>query len=228
MPRSTDPRNYGPFYDKLVELMDRGEQEIKIPMPGRLAIYHRNNFYAYINAWKHEAKSIPTSKTIDPAAKPRLLEQALRIEDVLRKYLVVIDPEPNPELPKTELRFILRGMDERQADYLQHLDALIAASPGLTQDEVIDKLNPTGFQAVDAAELRDKDSPVAHFFSGVKTVVDEDMTDELADEILHAGPPDRTDMSDLITPDNQAEAPAPSYKDEALKAAKKLRDKELK
>jgi hypothetical protein len=228
MPRSTDPRNYGPFYEKLVELMDRGEQEIKIPMPGRLAIYHRNNFYAYINAWKHKAKSIPTDKAIDPAARPRLLEQAIRIEDVLRKYLVVIDPEPNPELPHTELRFILRGMDERQANYLEHLDALIAASPGLTQDDVRERLAPAGFQAVDPAKLRDKDSPVAHFFSGVQTVVDDDMTDELADEILSAVPTDRTDMSDLITPDNQADDPPPNYQEEALKAAKKLREKELK
>lgn len=227
MPRSTDPRNYGPFYEKLAELMDRGEHEIKIPMSGRLAIYHRNNFYAYINAWKHEAKSIPTNKAIDPAARPRLLEQALRIEDVLRKYLVVIDPEPNPELPNTDLRFILRGMDSRQADYLGHLDALIAASPGLTQDEVKERLSPAAFQAVDPAKLRDKDSPVAHFFDGVKTEVDKDMTDELADEILHSDPVDRTDMSDLITPDNQATPPTSiDYQKEALKAAEKLRDKE--
>ena len=226
MPRSKDPRNYGPFYDKLGELMDRGEQEIKLVMSGRLAIYHRNNFYAYINAWAHKAKSIPTDKTIEQEAKGRLLEQAIRREDVLRKYLIVIDPEPNPELEKVELRFILRGMDERQAEPIKQLDLLIQQSEGLTLEEFKDHLNPTGFKPIDPAKLRDKASPISHFFDGVEVEVDEDMTDELAEEILHTDPIDRTDMNDLIIPSNQGEPPTPNYQDKALRAAEKLRKKE--
>ncbi|MCZ6775240.1 MAG: hypothetical protein O7D34_02145 [Ignavibacteria bacterium] len=227
MPRSKDPRNYGPFYDKLAETMDKGKREIKLTMSGRVAIYHRNNFYAYIDAWKHKAKSIPGDKTIDPSDMPRLLEQAMRIEDVLRRYLVVIDPEANPELPEVELRFILRGMDERQRDGIEQLDAMLADMAQddryLSADEVKERLSPSEFKAIDPARLRDKASPVSHFFGGVKTVVDEDMTEEKADRILSADPPDRTDLTDLITESN-----SPTYREEALKAANKLREKEKK
>lgn len=232
MPRSTDPRNYGPFYDKLAEAMDKGKREIKLKMSGRVAIYHRNNFYAYINAWTHKAKSIPGDKCIDPVDKPRLLEHAIRIEDILRRYLVVIDPEPNPELPNVELRFILRGMDERQVEGIEQLDAMLADMAHddryLSADEFKERLNPAGFNAIDPAKFRDEVSPVSHFFDGIETKVDEDMTDELAEEILQAAPPDRTDLTDLITPSNQADEPAPNYQDQAFKAANKLREKEKK
>ena len=225
MPRSKDPRNYGPFYEKLAETMDKGKREIKLTMSGRVAIYHRNNFYAYIDAWKHKAKSILGDKTIDPGDRLRLLEQAVRIEDVLRRYLVVIDPEANPELPEVELRFILRGMDERQRDGIKQLDAMLADMAQddtyLSADEVQERLNPTKFNAIDPAKLRDKDSPISHFFGGVKTVVDEDMTAEEADRILSSDPPDRTDLTDLITESN-----SPTYRDQALAGANKLRKSE--
>ena len=217
MPRSIDPRNYGPFYDKLGELMDRGEQEIKLTMTGRLAIYHRNNFYAYINAWKHKAKSIPTDKTIPDETRPHVLEAAIRREDVLRKYLVVIDPEPNPDLEKVELRFIVRGMDYRQAEPMEQLDALLERSTGLTLEDMKERLHPSGFQAA----TPQADSPVAHLFDGVEVAVDPTITDEIADTILHSDPPDPTDLTDLVTPSNQ-----PTLREEAMKGAEKLRQTE--
>lgn len=230
MPRSKDPRNYGPFYEKLAEAMDKGKREIKLTMSGRVAIYHRNNFYAYIDAWKCKAKSIPGDKTIPAEDKPRLLEQAIRIEDTLRRYLIVIDPEPNPELPEVELRFILRGMDERQRDGIEQLDAMLKDMAGddkyLSADELSERLNPSAFKAIDTNKMRDQDSPVAHLFSGIKLTADEDMTPELADKILSTDPVDRTDLTDLITENNQAEPSTPNYQELALKAADKLRDKE--
>ena len=227
MPRSIDPRNYGPFYDKLAELMDRGEHEIRLTLPLLTAIYHRNNFYAYINAWKHKAQSIPRDKTIPDDRRAHLLEQAIRREDVLRKYLVVIDELPDM-LDHVELRFIIRGMDERQVEPIKQLEALLEQSKGLSLEDVKTQLSPIDYKTIDPATLRADDSPIAHFFSGVKTEVDPDMTDELADEILHATPVDPTDMSALITPSNQPEPPAPNYQDQVTKDLKKLRDKERK
>lgn len=230
MPRSTDPRNYGPFYDKLAELMDRGQQEIKLTMSGRLAIYHRNNFYAYINAWKHKAKSIPGDKAISSEAKPRLLEQAIRTEDILRRYLIVIDPEPNVELEKVELRFILRGMDDRQREGIEQLNKLIAEATErgeLSSAEILERIQGTSeMHSIDMEAMRGKESPVAHLFAGVTVEPDADMTDEEADAILQALPPDRTDLTDLIIPSNQAGEKPLNLMEEALEAAKKLRAKE--
>ena len=230
MPRSTDPRNYGPFYDKLAELMDRGQQEIKLTMSGRLAIYHRNNFYAFINAWKHKAKSIPGDKAISSEAKPRLLEQAIRTEDILRRYLIVIDPEPNAELEHVELRFILRGMDERQREGIEQLNALIAKATErgeLSSAEILERIQGTPeMRAVDTAAMRGKESPVAHLFGGVVIEPDPDMTDAEADAILHGLPPDRTDLTDLVTPSNQAGEKPLNLMEEALKSSEKLRQKE--
>ncbi len=229
MPRSKDPRNYGPFYDKLAELMDRGQHEIKLTMSGKLAIYHRNNFYAYINAWKCHGRSIPGNKALTPESKIPMLEYAARREDVMRRYLVVIDPEPNPELETVELRFILRGMDERQREGIEQLDSMIAKAEergDLSREEILGKLQGSlAMRPVDTDRMR-ADSPIAHFFAGVKTEVDEDMTDEEADRILKNVPIDRTDMSDLITPSNQGEEQAPDYVEEAMKGAEKLRAKE--
>ena len=230
MPRSKDPRNYGPFYDKLAELMDRGQHEIKLTMSGKLAIYHRNNFYAYINAWKCHAKSIPGDKALAPEDKPRMLEYATRREDVMRRYLIVIDPEPNPELETVQLRFILRGMDERQREGIEQLDLMIAAAEergDLSSDEILQRLQGSmEMRPVDTGKMRGPDSPVAHFFKGVETQVEEDMTDELADQILKEVPVDRSDLTDLITPNNQAEQKPPSYMEQALKGAEKLRKQE--
>ena len=232
MPRSKDPRNYGPFYDKLAELMDRGQHEIKLTMSGKLAIYHRNNFYAYINAWKCHGKSIPGNKALAPESKIKMLEYAARREDVMRRYLVVIDPEPNPELETVQLRFILRGMDERQREGIEQLDVMIAQAEergDLSREEILHKLHGSmAMQPVDTAKMRDTDSPVAHFFGGVKTAADPDMTEEMADEILKGVPVDRTDLSSLITPSNQSEPVAPSYAEQAMKDAEKLRAKEKK
>lgn len=232
MPRSIDPRNYGPFYDKIAELMDKGEQEITLTMPGRLAIYHRNNFYAYVNAWKHKAKSIPTDKTIPNDRREHLLEQALRREDVLRKYLVVVDPDPvankdHMDKADCKLRFVLRGMDKRQVEGIEQLNVLLAKSKGIDFDEFKELLQPTGeLKPIDPSSLRDRDSPVAHLFSGITTKPDPDMTEEMADEILRGVPTDRTDLTDLITESNQGESKAPNYMEEALKGAEKLREKE--
>ncbi|KKN12394.1 hypothetical protein LCGC14_1017050 [marine sediment metagenome] len=231
MPRSKDPRNYGPFYDKLAELMDRGQHEIQLTMSGKLAIYHRNNFYAYINAWKCHGKSIPGNKALTPESKIKMLEYASRREDVMRRYLVVIDPEPNPELETVQLRFILRGMDERQREGIEQLDIMIAKAEergDLSRDEILRRLQGQPMQAVDTAKMRDADSPVAHFFGGVKTAVDPDMTEEMADEILKGVPIDRTDLTDLITPSIQVDEPTPDYMEEALKSSKKLRAQEKK
>lgn len=229
MPRSKDPRNYGPFYDKLAELMDRGQHEIQLTMSGKLAIYHRNNFYAYINAWKCHGKSIPGNKALTPESKIKMLEYAARREDVMRRYLVVIDPEPNPELETVKLRFILRGMDERQREGIEQLDLMITAAEergDLSREEILRKLTKVEMQAIDTSKMHELDSPIAHFFGGVKTAADEDMTDEEADAILKGAPPDRTDMTDLITPSNQGEQDSPDYMEEAIKGAKKLRAKE--
>jgi hypothetical protein len=235
MPRSRDPRNYGQFYEKLALLMDKGERDIRLQFTSKIAIYHRNNFYAYINAWKHRAEGIPRSKVIEAEKKPHLLELAIRREDVLRRYLVRITPDPNHNdlHPDTlvELRFVLRELDERAVEGIEQLDKLLDKATGQSYDEMLSALRrgPAPISNVDIEKkMRAKDSPVAHFFGGVDTKVDDDMTDELADEILHADPPDRTDMTDLITPDNQAAAPTPDYQKEAFEAAEKLREKERK
>jgi len=212
MPRSTDPRNYGPFYDKLAELMDRGEQEIKLTMPGRLAIYHRNNFYAYINAWKHEAHNVAKRKLLTAEQVMAQTEHAIRMEDVLRKYLVVLTPEPaewpagtNPDV---ELRFIVRGMDERQASLLGQLDTMIEQSSGLTYDEVRDKL--TGSPAlvpVDGKRIIDEWEEMS---GGHGITLEElDVSDVTQEDIdaLTADPPVRDDLSDLITESNSPDSP---------------------
>ncbi len=231
MPRSKDPRNYGPFYQKLAELMDKGEKDIRLQFTSKVAIYHRNNFYAYINAWKHRAEGIPRSRVIDPDKKEHLLELALRQEDVLRRYLVSINPDPNRNdlHPDTlvELRFVLRELDERAAEGIEQLDTLLARSTGESYDEVLTKLKGSmEMRPIDTGKMRGPDSPVAHFFKGVETQVEEDMTDELADQILKEVPVDRSDLTDLITPNNQAEQKPPSYMEQALKGAEKLRKKE--
>ena len=231
MPRSKDPRNYGPFYQKLAELMDKGEKDIRLQFTSKVAIYHRNNFYAYINAWKHRAEGIPRSKVIEPDKKEHLLELALRQEDILRRYLVSINPDPNRNdlHPDTlvELRFVLRELDERAVEGIEQLDILLARSTGESYDEVLTKLKGSmEMRPVDTGKMRGPDSPVAHFFKGVETQVEEDMTDELADEILKSVPTDRSDLTDLITPSNQVEQKPLSYMEEALKGAEKLRKKE--
>ncbi len=52
-----------------------------------------------------------------------------------------------------------------------------------------------------------EDSPVSHLFDGITVTPDAEMTDEEAEQILHGNPPDRTDLTDLITPDNQGDVP---------------------
>lgn len=231
MPRSKDPRNYGPFYEKLSDLMDTGEPDIRLEMSGRMAIYHRNNFYAYINAVKSYTQSIPTSKVLPPKLKPQLLEHWLRKEEVLRKYLVVIDPQPdNSEQfldSPAELRFVLRGMDERQATLLGQLDKMLAiAGPSSEELKAQIQQQPafTSHTEIEA-DMRGPDSPIAHLFEGVD-VDTTGMTDEEADRILASDPPDRTDLTDLITEDNQPASIPSNPMEEALKQAEKLRDKE--
>ena len=215
MPRSKDPRNYGPFYEKLGELMDRGESDIRLKMPGRLAIYHRNNFYAYINAWKCEIDRIQKSKVIPGERKGLLTEHALRMEDVLRRYLVVINPEANPELEEVELRFVLRGMDERQVHGIAQLDELLAQSTGMTFEEVSRQLQgQAGFMAVDGKKV------IADWMdmTGGPDVALEDMdTSDVTDEDIAAlsnDPPIHDELSDLITESN---SPASETKDEYIR-----------
>jgi len=218
MPRSTDPRNYGPFYDKLAELMDRGEQEIKLTMPGRLAIYHRNNFYAFINAWKHEAQAIGKRKLLTSEQVMAQTEHAIRMEDVLRKYLVVLTPEPSlwpaDTNPDVELRFIVRGMDERQASVINQLDTLISQSTGLTYDEVKDKMTGTReLVPVDGKKIIDEweDMTGGHDITleelDTSTVTQDDI------DALTADPPVKDDLSDLITESN---SPTSQTKDDYI------------
>ena len=235
MPRSTDPRNYGPFYEKLSLLMDAGEQDIKLTMNGRLAIYHRNNFYAYINALKTEQSYAFKRKNLDPAEQLDQSARAAYMEGVLRQYLIIINPDPNKQNiadMDVELRFIIRGMDERQKPGIEQLDQLIDQTHAVERVEAHHRLmrqmkhGTVDFKPIVPDSLRTKASPVAHFFGGVKATIDEDMTDELAEEILASAPPDRTDMTDLITQSNQAEPKRLTLSEEAMKAADKLRDKE--
>ena len=231
VPRSTDPRNYGPFYEKLGLLMDAGENDIKLRMSGRLAVYHRNNFYAYINALKHESVYAYKRKTLDAAEQIDQADRAAYMESVLRRYLVVITPM-DPDAEDVELRFVIRGMDERQAPGIVQLDELIEQTHAVERVEQHHKLlgqlqhGAMDFKAVAPEQLRGKASPVAHFFGGVEPSIDEDMTDELAEEILHGNPHDSTDMSDLIPQSNQGDSTTKTYRDQAIEDAQALRDKE--
>lgn len=235
MPRSKDPRNYPSFYEDLAIIMDSGEQEIVLDTTGRNAIYIRNNFYAYINAWKHTAETTMRKKALPEEERHQLIDKALRMEEIMRAYLVVIDPEPDPTLEAVKLRFIYRHMDPRHADVAAQLSKIMEETKALDkitarEAERSQALQRLGggipFREIDMGKMRGKDSPVAHFFTGVKTKIAPDMTDALADEILSADPPDRTDLTELITPSNQGDSPTKTYTEQAMKAADKLRDKE--
>lgn len=241
MPRSKDPRNYAQFYKDLAISMDAGVPEISLDTSGRNAIYIRNNFYGFLQSCKHEAETLSRHKGLADEDKLQRVETALHLEEVMRRYMVMIDPvlkeqekQPMRDWPKAKLRFINRDMDPRHADLSAQLNTFMEEHNVLekvAEQRTIERQIATGgfsFKAADASKLRDKDSPVAHLFKGVDIKVDEDMTDELADEILRSAPPDRTDMSDLITEGNSPKEPTPSLMEQALKDVDKLREKERK
>ena len=212
MPRSKDPRNYGPFYEQLADIMDRGNPDIRLNMSGNLAIYHRHNFYAYINAWKHEAQLIPKRKHLTPEQMQRQLEHAIRMEDVLRKYLVVISPDPQQQdisQLEVELRFVHRGMDDRQASVLQQLTAIRESMPPSPNFEELQETleGRMNFTPVDGKAVVDEWEEMA----GAQDVTLEDMdTSDVTDEdiaALTADPPVKDDLSDLITEGNQPGSP---------------------
>jgi hypothetical protein len=192
--------------------MDLGEPEIQLTMPGKLAIYHRNNFYAYINAWKHEAIRLQ-KKNVALTDESRMiqLEHAIRMDGALRKYLVVIDPEPNADLQEVELRFIRRDLDERQANYIGELDQMITASRKagrMSFDEVKERLQATpAIQAVDGKKVIEEWKEMA---GGPAVVLEELDTSDTTEEDIQAlskDPPVRDDLSDLITESNQPGSP---------------------
>ena len=239
MPRSKDPRNYAQFYKDLALSMDAGVPEISLDTSGSNAIYIRNNFYGFLQACKHEAETLSRHKGLADEIKLERIETALHLEEVMRHYMVMIDPilqetraQPMSCWPKAKLRFINRDMDPRHASLSQQLATFMDDNKVLekvAEQRHVERQIAAGaydFKAVDTSKMRAKDSPVAHLFDGIKVTVDEDMTPELADEILKGVPVDRTDLTDLITPDNQAEPPAPTYQEQAMKDANKLREKE--
>ena len=172
-------------------------------MPEKEAIYHRNNFYAFINAWKHEAERVARSKAIPPERKDHLLEHAIRMEDVLRRYICLVEDG--------ELRFVLRGLDERQLSGLAQLEQLLAKNTNPTYDEFKEQLRenptPTGTATRAGADV------VAKFkqMTGTEDFHMEnlDTSDTTEEDIaaLSNDPPIRDDLSDLITQDNQADSP---------------------
>ena len=239
MPRSKDPRNYAQFYRDLAISMDAGVPEISLDTSGRNAIYIRNNFYGFVQACKHEAETITKHKGLPDSEKLQRVETALRMEEVMRGYMVMIDPvlkeqtdQSMADWPKAKLRFIRRDLDPRHEDLVAQLNTFMDEHKVLepvAEPRKIERQITAGafdFKAVDPGKMRGPDSPVAHFFKGVETQVEEDMTDKLADQILKEVPVDRSDLTDLITPNNQAEQKPPSYMEQALKGAEKLRKKE--
>lgn len=227
MPRSKDPRNYGPFYAKLAELMDRGEPDIKLTFPGKQAVYHRNNFFAYVNAWSHEIKRLQSAKHLTDEQRTIQLDHALRMDDILRQYLALIEDGDEPDTKV--LRFVLRGLDIRQTTGIEQLDTMLANSTGHTYEEVQAKLRSapipvSSHQHLEA--LRAEESPVSHFFEGVEIVPIPGL-DVNAELEAMDNPPDPEDMTDLIIPSNQATEPSPM--EQVFQAADKNRttEKEL-
>ena len=236
MPRSKDPRNYGKLYDNLTILMDSGQPEIRLKTSGRNAIYIRNNFYALINAWKHTAETIHKHKGLEESYKLQRTEEALHKEEVLRQYLVVIDPRPDPELESVELRFIYRDMDPRVADVADQLESLVDSTDAVdiltarredsrrTKD--ILEGSSMSMTPVDGRKVIEEWEKLAK--PGHVSVEGYDTTGVTEADIaaLSADPTDRTDLTDLITDSNQAASIPSNPMEEALKQADKLRDKE--
>ena len=204
MPRSKDPRNYGTFYDKLGELMDRGIPEISLTMTPEFAKYHRHNFYAYVNAWKVEAATLHRRKHLTPEQLMAQTEHALRMDDCLRRYLVTIEGDGL----EVQLRFILREMDHRQAKFMGELDKLLDQTPGESYEEVKDLLEhrTPRYQAIDGKSVIDKWDKM----SGSSVVLEElDTSTVTTEDIenLRKDPAHKDDLSALITASNQPASP---------------------
>lgn len=230
MPRSKDPRNYSSFYHNLSILMTAGEEEIELETTGRNAIYLRNNFYAYIRAWAAEADAAMKRKYMAEDERQHRCHEALRNEEILRKYMVVIDPKADPDLEHVKLRFIKRDLDPHVQDVNAQVNQLIEQTGALDTIAARSQEQARMERAFSSGGLVMK--PVVggkqimdEFFemAGASDFSLEDIdTSGVTDEDIQAltqDPPVRDDLSDLIpgasaqsssdqiTDGNQADSP---------------------
>lgn len=233
MPRSKDPRNYSKMYHDLAILMDAEQLEIKIETTGANCLHIRGTFYGFINAWKDQIDKVPRSRVLTQEAKDLKVEYALHMEEILRKYLTVIDQPGGLDLatlrdaPHATLRFIYRDMDTRQLDVHDQINAQIDSANALEvialrrerQREAISKLSGAKIGTPTSSELRNNPA-TASLFAPVHV--------EAEDAPPDSAPVDPTDITDLLPSSNEAVKPTTSLRDEALKSSEKLREQEKK
>ena len=208
MPRSKDPRNYGPIYEKLVDLMDKGQDTIELTMGHSEAHAMRHSFYAYINAMKHEAERISKAKHLEPGRQQHLMELWIRKEDVARGYIVFLE-KVTPD--QARLRFIRRDLDERFLAVADQLDEMLASNPNPTYDEFKHHQHegiPTNPGTATRAGRDVVDTFRAMVGDNTKLEdIDTTGTTQADIDALSKDPPIRDDLSDLITESNQPASP---------------------
>ncbi len=223
MPASKDPRNYEKLYHDLSILMDARQQSIEIETTRNNAEHIRGRFYAYIIAWQHQAETTSRKKYLTDEERATKITHALHMEEILRRYMTVIDSRGD----EVTLRFVLRDLNPRTLSAADQISSQIDTGDvlrKLASRREQDRAAQSALRKVEGVPVKGAkdytDSPIANLFAGI-TVEPID----LPPEELEKG---STDLTDLLPPSKEVEEPSPDLAAAVLAGAKALRAKEKK